>query len=103
MIKPTIPMMRKSQPIRISTASVAIGGITTAARPRMMRMIPSTRKSTQCSCSDVATARCICSMSGLFIDMAGLLGKHSSDDSETGVNNSASRYRQKREVDLSEF
>ena len=55
-IKPAIPLMRNSQPIRISTASVAIGGITMAARPRMARMIPSTRKSSQCSCRDVTTA-----------------------------------------------
>ena len=56
-IKPTIPLMRKSQPQQDSDCERGIGGITTAARPRMMRMIPSTRKSTQCSCSDVATAR----------------------------------------------
>jgi len=48
-IKPTTPLMRMSQPRRISTASVAMGGIATAAPPRMERMIPSTRNSTQCS------------------------------------------------------
>jgi hypothetical protein len=58
-IQPAIPLMRKSQPTRISTASVAIDGIAIAARPRMTRMIPSTRKSTQCSCSDVAAASLI--------------------------------------------
>jgi len=66
---PTIPLMRNSQPNKSSTASVAIGGITMAATPRMTRIIPSTRKSLQCSCSDVAIAVCICSTSGLFIDI----------------------------------
>ena len=31
LIKPTIPLIRKIQPYRISTPSVAIGGITTPA------------------------------------------------------------------------
>ena len=64
-IKPTIPLAKSSQPIRISTANVARGGIAIAANPRSSRTIPSKRNSRQCSLSEAATADCIRSKSGL--------------------------------------
>ena len=42
--------------MRIATANVATGGINTAARPRMKRTMPSTRKRRQCALREVATA-----------------------------------------------
>ena len=56
--KPTIPLMRNSQPKKIVTAIVAIGGTTIASRPSTTRTIPSIRNKIQCSRIDCASARC---------------------------------------------
>ena len=63
-IRPMTPLMRKSQPSRISTARVAIGGSTMAMRPSTTRRMPSTRNIFQCSCSEAATRRWNCSRFG---------------------------------------
>ena len=54
---PTMPLTRNSQPNRIVTAKVAIGGRTTAVAPRTRSTTPSTKKSTQCSWNAAAAAR----------------------------------------------
>ncbi len=41
--RPTMPLMRKSQPRKIVTDSVASGGMMMAAAPRITRMMPSQR------------------------------------------------------------
>ena len=57
-IKPTIPLIKNSQPKNIVTAMVAIGGITMANSPSTTRTIPSIRNKSQCSRTDCASARC---------------------------------------------
>ena len=47
MTRPTIPLMRNSQPTRIVTASVAMGGTTIASRPSTTSTMPSIRNNTQ--------------------------------------------------------
>ena len=54
--KPTIPLMRISQPTRIATASDAIGGSAMARRPRTTRTTPSTRNNFQWARIDCANA-----------------------------------------------
>src|SRR5262245_11499409 len=56
--RPTTPLMRNSQPKKIVTAMVAMGGIMIANRPRMTRTMPSIRNKTQCSRIDCVSARC---------------------------------------------
>src|ERR1700733_9388425 len=46
-MSPTMPLIRNSQPMTSSKASVAIGGTTIAATPRMASMMPSIRNSFQ--------------------------------------------------------
>ena len=53
---PTIPLIRISQPIRIATASDAIGGRAMATRPRTTRTKPSTRNKTQWARIDCTSA-----------------------------------------------
>ncbi len=55
--RPTMPLTRNSQPNRMVTARVAIGGRTTAVAPSTSSTTPSTRKRTQCSCSAAVAAR----------------------------------------------
>src|SRR5216684_3204200 len=47
--KPTTPLIRNSQPIRIATAMVATTGTTIASMPSTTRTMPSMRNSSQCS------------------------------------------------------
>src|SRR5450631_786924 len=56
LIKPTTPLNNTTQPMTIAAAMLATAGSSSAAIPRMMRMMPSLRNSPQCSCSEVTTA-----------------------------------------------
>src|SRR6185312_9972455 len=67
-ISPMMPLMRNSQPNKMVTARVAIGGTSTANAPRMSSTIPSIRNSTQCLCNAFSTARCTPLKSGC-VDM----------------------------------
>ena len=55
--RPTMPLTRNSQPNRMVTANVAIGGSTTAVAPSTSSTTPSTRKRTQCSRNAAVAAR----------------------------------------------
>ncbi len=72
MTRPTTPLTRNSQPRKISTASVAIGGMMTAAAPSTTRITPSISKKRQLSRSALATLRSKRSVSDGWIDMTGL-------------------------------
>src|SRR5450631_4172348 len=61
---PMTPLTKNTQPNRIVTASVAIGGSRTATAPRTTRTTPSVRYSCQCACSAFATARWNLEISG---------------------------------------
>ena len=71
-IRPTAPLIKNNQPMRMVKASVAISGTRIATMPRMTRTIPSIRNSTQCSWIALATVRPMrCASLGWFIVMAG--------------------------------
>src|SRR5262245_6855317 len=53
LIRPISTLTTNSQPRKISTAQVPIGGIRTAKRPSRMRMTPSTTMKRQCARTDV--------------------------------------------------
>ena len=55
-IRPITPLIRKIQPMMMVKASVAIGGSTIAATPRMSRTMPSIKNMTQCWWIAPATA-----------------------------------------------
>src|SRR5882672_1584639 len=78
MTRPTIPLMKNSQPRMISTARVAIGGTMMAAAPSAARIMPSISRKRQPSASAPVTPRSKRSMSDGLVTMAHLLCSNAS-------------------------
>src|SRR5882672_1932379 len=78
MTRPTIPLMKNSQPRMISTARVAICGTMMAAAPSAARIMPSISRKRQPSASAPVTPHAKRSMSDGLVTMAHLLCRNAS-------------------------